>query len=194
MDPRRTLTASPRDRAATPAPAREQTRLDEATARGTELIQRGRMIVDVATADLAAVEARLGPFDETTWFFRHALDEARRAWERLRAEFGTRALDVALARPPLALLHVGDPARPAAVFVPIGGRTYRVERMAETATAPRLYRLTRLPDHEDGPYYACRLRDGTTQCDCAEWIYQVADIPDAPPCKHLAALRSLGWV
>jgi hypothetical protein len=190
MDAPRTITA-PRRRPAAPV---RPPRLDEATARGTELIQRGRMIVDVAAADLAAAEARLGPFDETTWHFRRAHDEARRAWDRLRAEFGTRTLEAALARPPLAVLHVGDPARPAAVFLPIGGKTYRVERMPDTPPAPRLYRLTRLPDHEDGPYYACRLRDGSTQCDCAEWTYQVADIPDAPPCKHLAALLALGWV
>ena len=74
------------------------------------------------------------------------------------------------------------------------GKTYGVERVPGTPPAPLQYRLTRLPPLDDGPYYACRLRDGSTQCDCAEWTYQVADIPDALPCKHLAALAVLGWL
>ena len=81
------------------------------------------------------------------------------------------------------------------VLVPIGGRTYRVQRIEGTALAPIQWRLTRLhPPLEDGPYYACRLHDGSTQCDCAEWTYQVAGNAGRPPCKHLAALDALWWI
>src|SRR6478752_3077291 len=67
----------------------------------------GRIVLDVAAADLEAAEAVLGPFHETTWHFRNALAEARRSWDRLRAEFGTSALEAALAEPPLTLLALG---------------------------------------------------------------------------------------
>lgn len=166
--------------------------------KSVELAQRGRMILDVSRADLEEAEARLGPFDPTTWHFRNAFDEARRSWERLRAAYGTRALEAALAEPPLATLTLttgrGRLSEVAATLILIGGKTYNVERVPGTAPAPLQYRLTRLPPTPDGPYYACRLRDGFSQCDCAEWIYQVADNPDAPPCKHLAALDALGWL
>jgi hypothetical protein len=100
----------------------------------------------------------------------------------------------ALTQPPLVVLTLGDPARPAATLIPIAGRTYRVERVPGTELAPVQFRLTPMPPPEDAPYYVCRLRDGSTQCDCAEWIYKVADVPDARPCKHLAALDALGWL
>jgi hypothetical protein len=158
--------------------------------RAVELAQRGRMILDVAEADLAAAEAALGPFHETTWHFRTARDEARRSWDRLRAELGTRGLEAALAEPPLALLRLAH----GTVLVPIVGRTYRVQPVAGAELAPIQFRLTRLPPSPDGPYYVCRLRDGTTQCDCAEWTYEVADVPNAPPCKHIRALLALGWL
>src|SRR5215467_14861188 len=70
--------------------------------RAVELAQRGRMILDVTAADLEAAEAALGPFHPTAWHFRNEWNEARRAWERLRAEFGTKALESALSQPPLA--------------------------------------------------------------------------------------------
>ncbi len=154
------------------------------------------MILDVAAADLQVAEARLGPFHETTWHFRHALDEARRSWDRLRAEFGSSALEAALDEAPATILTLGEAATdgPKAILIPLGGKTYRVERIAGTALAPVLWRLTRLPASEDGPYYAARLRDGTTRCDCAEWTFEVAEIDGAPPCKHLAGLRALGWL
>ena len=52
------------------------------------------------------------------------------------------------------------------------------------------------PPLEDGPYYVCRLADGSTQCDCAEWTYQIAENRDGRKthCKHLAALAALGWI
>jgi hypothetical protein len=153
------------------------------------------MILDVAAADLEVAEARLGPFHETAWYFRNALAEARRSWDRLRATHGGAALDAALAEPPVTVLTIGGAeGLPEVVLVPIGGRTYRAEPVAPTPLAPRLWRLTRLPASEDGPYYAGRLRDGSTRCDCAEWTYQVQDVAEAPPCKHLAALAALGWI
>lgn len=161
-----------------------------------ELAQRARMILDVAEADLEIAEARLGPFHETTWHFRNTLAEARRSWDRLRAEFGRAALEAALSEPPVAILTLrvpGDPL-PEVILVPIAGKTYRVESLTGTSLAPVQYRLTRLPDHDDGPYYLCRLADGGTQCDCAEWVYHVADRPEAPPCKHIAALAAMGWL
>jgi hypothetical protein len=168
-----------------------------------ELAQRGRIILDVSAADLAAAEAALGAFHPTTWHFRNALNEARWSWERLRAELGTRTLESALKQPPLVVLKLGeDPARPAqdaqaVVLIAIGGQTYCTARVAGTELAPVQWRLTRLhPPLEDGPYYVCRLADGTTQCDCAEWIYQIAENGDdrKTHCKHLAALATLGWI
>jgi hypothetical protein len=174
------------------------------------------MIIDVSAADLEAAEAAFGPFHPTAWHFRNALNEARRSWDRLRAEFGTAALEAALNQPPLTILVLGDDAesrrdgyrdcgldqgqppggRPGAVvLIPIGGRAYRAERVEGTPLAPIQWRLTRLhPPLEDGPYYACRLHDGSTQCDCAEWTYHVADNGARTHCKHLAALAALGWI
>ncbi len=167
--------------------------------RSVELAQRGRMILDVATVDLQAAEEALGRTHPTAWHFRQALDEARRAWDRLRAQFGGSALEDAIAQPPVAVLTLGpegDPDAPThVVLIPIAGRTYRAQRVEGTPLAPSQWRLTRLiPPLEHGPYYACRLRDGSLQCDCAEWLYR-EDAPTAPdPCKHLAALAALGWI
>ena len=164
--------------------------------RVVELAQRGRMILDVATADLDASESALGPFHPTTWFFREALAEARKSWDRLRARFGTATLERALDGPPIAVLNVPAGAS-TLILIPIEGKTYRAEPIPGTDPAPVQWRLTRLhPPLEDGPYYACKLRDGSTQCDCAAWTYSVEDpTSDAPaPCKHLAALAALGWL
>ncbi|MEO6810585.1 MAG: hypothetical protein ABI353_15830 [Isosphaeraceae bacterium] len=154
------------------------------------------MILDVATADLEASEHRLGPFHPTSWHFRNALAEARRAWDRLRAEYGSGALEAALAEAPATILTLGDdaPGGPLATLIPIGGKTYRVERVSGTPLAPVQWRLTRLPPSENGPYYACRLGDHSTQCDCAEWVYQIQGIDGQALCKHLAALTALGWI
>jgi hypothetical protein len=159
-----------------------------------ELAQRGRMVVDVATADLAAAESRLGAFHETTWYFRNALAEARRAWDRLRADLGSRVIENALAEPPLAVLDLNLRGRATARCVAIGGKTYRVESVPGTDLARVLWRLTRLPEPDDGPYYVGRLADGTVHCDCAGWTYQ-DDEPAGPrPCKHLHGLAALGWI
>jgi hypothetical protein len=199
-----------------PIPLRDRDASDPAR-RAVELVQRGRMILDVSAADLEAAEAVYGPFHPTAWHFRNARDEARRSWDRLRAEFGGAAIDSALAEPPLTVLFLGGeaepgrtgagvagagagvepaPGRPAPlVLVPIGGRTYRVQRVEGTSLAPIQWRLTRLhPPLDDGPYYACRLHDGSTQCDCAQWTYQVAETDGRSFCKHLAALDALGWI
>ena len=186
---------------------------------GVELAQRGRMVLDVTAADLEAAEAAYGAFHPTAWHFRNAWYEAQRSWDRLRARFGGKALESALGEPPLTVLALGPGAEafapgpdglwplPEAVassgsaptapvlLVPIRGQTYRALRVGGTPLAPRLWRLTRLnPPLENGPYYACRLRDGATQCDCAEWTYQVDDDHPRPFCKHLDALASLGWL
>jgi hypothetical protein len=162
--------------------------------RAVELAQRGRMILDVAAADLEASESALGPFHPTTWHFRNALAEAQKSWDRLRAEFGIRALEQALKQPPLAVLRIEAPCPgPLLILILIDGKTYRAEPIAGTALAPVQWRLTRLdPPLKNGPYYACTLRDGTTHCDCAEWTYHAADPPAL--CKHLAALDALGWL
>ncbi len=166
--------------------------------RAVELAQRGRMILDVALADLEASEAVLGAAHPTCRHFRQGLDEARRSWDRLRARFGGKALEAALAEPPVAVLHLDAQrggSRSTVTLIPIAGRTFRVEAITGTPLAPIQWRLTRLaPPLEHGPYYACRLGDGSTQCDCAEWFYR-EDAPTAPDyCKHLAALAALGWL
>ncbi len=164
-----------------------------------ELAQRGRMIVDVAAVDLEAAEAAFGLFHSTTWHFRNALNEARRSWERLRAELGARVIAAALREPPLIVLTLGQPAQGsrAIVLVSIAGQTYRTEQVAGTEAAPIQWRLTRLlPPLDHGPYYVCQLADGLTQCDCADWTYQIAESVDSrkTQCKHLAALSALGWI
>jgi hypothetical protein len=170
--------------------------------RSVELIQRARLTLDVASADLQASEESLGPFHPTSWYFRNALNEARLAWERLRAEVGTKQLDAAIKEPPITILTLGsadDEASPeqatTIILIPIGGQSYRVQRVIGTEDAPVQWRLTRLhPPLEDGPYFACRLADGSTQCDCADWTYQDAPSGRVSPCKHLRALAALGWI
>ncbi|WP_199756710.1 hypothetical protein [Tautonia sociabilis] len=160
-----------------------------------ELAQRGRMILDVAELDLAAAEERLGPFHDTSWHFRRALADARTSWDRLRIQYGLAVLEAALDEPPATVLTLGRPDRdePAAVLIVIAGHSYALRRQPDTADAPRIWRLLRLPDPGDGPFHACRLADGSTQCDCAEWTYQIAGLSDSL-CKHLAALDALGWL
>jgi hypothetical protein len=192
-----------------PAPARPRPRplrdRDESDhqRRAVELAQRGRMILDVSIADLEAAEAVHGAFHPIAWHFRNACNEARRSWERLRAELGTRTLEAALNQPPLVVLKLGedaeDPERnsPRAMLVVIAGLTYCIQRVAGTELAPIQWRVTRLhPPLENGPYYVCRLADGATQCDCAEWTYQIAENGDTRKshCKHIAALAALGWI
>jgi len=171
--------------------------------RSVEWVQRARMTLDVTTADLEAAETCHGPFHPTAWYFRNALNEARIAWERLRAEVGSKGVEAALKEPPVTVLTLdacsenkSSGNRPnAVVLIPIIGQTYRAQRISGTAAAPVQWRLTRLlPPLADGPYFACRLEDGSTQCDCADWTYQ--DDPEGrpAPCKHLRALAALGWI
>ncbi len=168
-----------------------------------ELAQRGRIILDVSIADLDAAEAVHGAFHPIAWHFRNACNEARRSWDRLRAELGTRTLEAAVSQPPLVVMTLGEQGggdeadRPRARLLVIGGKTYCAQRVAGTPLAPIQWRLTRPnPPLEDGPYYVCRVAGGATQCDCAEWTYQVAENGDGPAsyCKHIAALASLGWI
>lgn len=164
-----------------------------------ELVQRGRIILDVSAADLEAAEATFGPFHPTTWHFRNGLNEAQQSWERLRAEWGPTALEAALEQPPLMALTLGESTSgvPGVVLILIAAKTYRAQRVAGTELAPVQWRLTRLrPPLEHGPYYVCRLADGSTQCDCADWTYQIAETNQVRTarCKHLAALAALGWI
>ena len=157
-----------------------------------ELVQRGRLILDVSAADLEAAEATFGAFHPTTWHFRNSLAEAQRSWDRLRAEMGAKAIEAALEQPPLTALALGESTngRPDVVLILIAGQTYRPQRVAGTELAPIQWRLTRLrPPLENGPYYVCRLADGSTQCDCANWTYQIAETKKVRTsrCKHLAA-------
>lgn len=191
-----------------PRPLRERDESDPER-RAVELAQRGRIILDVSIADLEMAEAVHGAFHPIAWHFRNACNEARRSWDRLRAELGTRTLEAALNQPPLVVMTLGEDAgetrnaavpagdRPRARLLVIGGKTYCAQRVAGTALAPIQWRLTRPhPPLENGPYFACRLAGGATQCDCAEWTYQVAENPEARSscCKHIAALASLGWI
>lgn len=195
-DPERSVTAptmpAPRVRQRVPLCDRDPS---DPVRQAVELAQRGRMILDVSAADLEAAEAALGPFHPTAWYFRTARDEARRAWDRLRAQYGSAALDAALQELPLTYLTLErGSGREPVVLIPVGGHSYRAERVVGTALAPIQWRLTRLhPPLEDGPYFACRLHDGSVQCDCAEWVFEVAD-SGRHACKHLAALRALGWL
>lgn len=183
---------APRSRKRAPLRDRDP---DDPLRQTVELAQRGRLILDVSTADLAAAEAVLGPFHPTAWHFRSARDEAQRAWDRLRAQYGSATVKAALEELPLTYLTL-DPGRgrPPVMVIPILGQAYRAERVDGTSHAPVLWRLARLlRPSDDGPYYVCRLGDGTVQCDCAEWIFERAET-DGRPCKHLAALRALGWL
>ena len=90
-----------------PVPLRERDESDPER-RAVELAQRGRIILDVSIADLEAAEAVHGAFHPIAWHFRNACNEARRSWERLRAELGTRTLEAALERPPLVILPLGE--------------------------------------------------------------------------------------
>jgi hypothetical protein len=118
----------------------------ELTRAVVELAQRGRLILDVSSADLEAAEAVFGDFHPTTWHFRNSLNEARRSWERLRAEFGTKVLEAALSQPPLTTLTLGEQAKgsPRVILLLIGGKTYRAQHVTGTELAPVQWRLTRL--------------------------------------------------
>jgi hypothetical protein len=164
-----------------------------------ELAQRSRLILDVSSADLEAAEAAFGAFHPTTSHFRDALNEARRAWEGIRAQLGTKVVSAALSQPPMTTLMLGEESSgtPRFVLVLIDGNTYLTEQVPGTELAPIQWRLNRLLSPlEDGPYYLCRLANRSTQCDCADWTFRIAETPAARTalCKHLAALVSLGWI
>lgn len=181
---------------------------DDPAFKTIELAQRGRIILDVASADLAEAEKRLGPFHEVTWHFRQALADAKKSWDRLRVLFGQHALEAALDQPPATVLTLGeqpDGSDPLAILLVITGQTYRVRRLPPTPLAPVLWRLDRFPPANPvnldsdpfplDPYYPARLADGSPRCDCGEWFFQVAESNHPTGlCKHLRALRALGWI
>lgn len=155
------------------------------------------MILDVARADLEYAEALLGPFHDTTWFFRSARDEAQRSWERLRAELGREAVEAALAEPPCTVVSLADQrAKTNARLILITGTSYRAEDFGGCDPAPRIWRLTHLHNEDDAadPYFVCRLRDGSFQCDCGGWTFARDESPSAGVCRHVRALRALGWL
>lgn len=162
-----------------------------------ELVQRGRMIVEGAAADLEAAEAAHGAFHETAWRCREAHAEARRSWDRLRAEIGSKQMELALKAHPVAVLALkGAPAQAKfSGLIVIGGLTYVVERIPGAESAPIQWRVARLRSGAE-PYHSCRLADHSTQCDCAEWTYRIAQTTgrSRSHCKHLAALAALGWI
>ena len=162
--------------------------------RAVELVQRGRMILDVAIVDLEESEAALGAYHPTTWFFRNALTETQKAWDRLVTDMGDPAVERAIGHAPIAVLTIDIDSRRSVLLILIDGKTYRAEPVVGTALAPVQWRITRLrPPLEHGPYYVSALRDGSAQCDCGEWIFRSAGprpgSTPPPPCKHLAALR-----
>ena len=72
-----------------------------------ELVQRGRIILDVSAADLEAAESTFGPFHPTTWHFRNSLNEAQRSWDRLAPRSGDAAVETALREPPITVARSG---------------------------------------------------------------------------------------
>ena len=181
-----------------PAHTRDQRqiRLTRATA---EFAQYCLLAVDVARADLEVAEAEFGPSHPTTSHFRNSLNQVRRSWERLRAALGIRAIEAALSEPPLTTLVLKEHTKNSTqiVLVLIDGKTYSTQKVPGTELAPIQWRLARLhPPLDDGPYYVCRLANGSTQCDCADWTYRIAETTDAlkRKCKHVSALSSLGWI
>ncbi len=163
-----------------------------------ERVQRLKIVLAVATVDLEVAIDRFGAFSEHTWSHRRLLADARRAWERVRADLGQVDLGRALARPPIVSLPIGgDSARIRAIS--IGGQCYLVHR-----AVPVEYQLrsfcnllaieTRPSARPSEPYRVFRLRNGDTQCDCADWYFRIAEQPRPGACKHIAALESLGWL
>ncbi|MDX2038234.1 MAG: hypothetical protein SFX72_16415 [Isosphaeraceae bacterium] len=166
--------------------------------RVVELAQRGRIILDVTEADHRAATETLGPAHPVTAHFQAQKAEALKAWDRLVMELGREILEEAVAQPPVAWLEApARRSRPAGRFFPIDGRTYLAEPVPGTSAAPVQWRLVRLDSQVD-PYYVCRLDTSGHQCDCAEWIYRVAQpiagVAAPRHCKHLLALIALGWI
>jgi hypothetical protein len=160
-------------------------------------VQRTKMVVDVASADLEVAERLAGTLDPTVGHFRQALSKAQQAWEHLRADLGAPVIEAALAEPPRAYLTLGGgrTGQPRTLLIPISGQTYQAEHIMGTPLAPVQWRLTLLGRSPGvDPYYVCRLRDGSTQCDCADWIFRAEGIDPPGRCKHLIALDALGWL
>ncbi len=122
--------------------------------------------------------------------------EMEAAWENLREEVGDDAIEQALGFHPISFVTLDDSHT--RCLVSVYGHTYLCEQAEGTALAQIQWRMGRVETAEGytGPYFACRLADGTMQCDCADWTYRVALSPSATVahCKHLRALASLGRI
>jgi len=164
-----------------------------------ELVQRGRMILDLAEADYEEVVGRRGHDREAAWQCRNTLTEASQSWQRLVEDLGMDTVQTALRQPSQSAIHlesVGHKGQTISLIL-IGGSTYTVMREPGVELAPVQWRVARLkPNVEPDPYYVCRLANGTFQCDCAEWIYRIAETDRlrTTHCKHSAALHALGWI
>ncbi len=167
--------------------------------RVVELVQRGWMILEAATADVEVAESQPTPSEEMLWSCRSTLAEAVRAWEALKAELGPQTVRAALEAPTTSALELsptGSRGRSVALVL-IGGFTYAAVRVPGVELAPIQWRIIRLRGHHEiDPYYVCRLADGAIQCDCAEWTYRIAETErhGKAHCKHSAALVELGWI
>lgn len=120
---------------------------------------------------------------------RKTTEEVATIWARLWSEFGEDVLQVALDCQPIKAVEMDS----GATLILIDGITYKCEHAHGTRLAEIQWRLTKL---DGDAYFACRLANGTLQCDCADWQFRVADATGAQVthCKHLRALASLGLI
>lgn len=168
-----------------------------------ELVQRGRMIVELAAADLHAAEAAYGTAHEITWRFRNQLNEARVSWSHLCAELGPRAIERALSQPPASFLAL-EPTRSGRGDVNLfclEGTTFRATRSLNTARGATEWHLASLASSlAEGltrprvRFTVSRARDGSRCCDCAEVRGAEGVTHDGSHCKHVRALLALGWI
>ena len=142
-------------------------------------------VVRIQQAKILYDLARAGLLD------RQLTEEMAAIWTRLWNEFGGGIIQTALDCHPIATTTMGNGT---SLFL-IDGETYVFQRAHGARLAEMQWELAKLNDGAN-PYYACRLANGTLQCDCADWTYRVAESNGATctHCKHLRALASLGLI